>query len=162
MEFGARASQEDFLQVILENSSEPLSDIQEYLKRDMLNVCMGNTDNHPRNTAFLKTPKSIRLSPLYDFSLMYLDSEGITRGCRWTENREVGGIPNWIEITKYLSQNINSTFNWLQFLRECRHQLLELKDKLKEFEQGMGNPTLETLNKLFAPFGFEIYLKRKR
>ena len=33
---------------------------------------------------------------------------------------------------------------------------------LQEFEQGKGNPTLETLNKLFHPFGLEISLRRIR
>lgn len=33
---------------------------------------------------------------------------------------------------------------------------------IKDFEQGQSNPTLETLNKLFLPFGYEIGLKKIR
>lgn len=33
---------------------------------------------------------------------------------------------------------------------------------IKDFEQGHSNPTLETLNKLFLPFGYEIGLKKIR
>lgn len=32
---------------------------------------------------------------------------------------------------------------------------------LIQFESGEGNPTLETLKKIFAPFGFELNLKRR-
>ena len=33
---------------------------------------------------------------------------------------------------------------------------------LRDFEQGNGNPTLDTMNKIFKPFGVEIYLRRIR
>jgi predicted transcriptional regulator len=33
---------------------------------------------------------------------------------------------------------------------------------IKDFEQGQSNPTLETLNKLFLTFGYEIGLKKIR
>lgn len=33
---------------------------------------------------------------------------------------------------------------------------------LIEFERGGGNPTIETLEKILAPFGLELTLRRKR
>lgn len=33
---------------------------------------------------------------------------------------------------------------------------------LIEFERGGGNPTIETLEKMLAPFGLELTLRRKR
>ena len=33
---------------------------------------------------------------------------------------------------------------------------------LIEFERGGGNPTLETIEKMLAPFGLELTLRRKR
>jgi DNA-binding XRE family transcriptional regulator len=33
---------------------------------------------------------------------------------------------------------------------------------LKEFEQGKANPTVETLTKMFKPFGYRIYIMPAR
>lgn len=75
--------------------SDPAADIRELVFRDVLNVAMGNTDNHGRNSAVLKTPDgAVRLSPLYDFAPMFLDDQGIPRICRWT-GAQSGGMPDW-------------------------------------------------------------------
>ncbi len=33
---------------------------------------------------------------------------------------------------------------------------------IRDFEQENGNPTIDTLSKIFKPFGFRVYLKRIR
>jgi transcriptional regulator with XRE-family HTH domain len=33
---------------------------------------------------------------------------------------------------------------------------------IRDFEQNRANPTLSTINKMFKPFGLEVYLKRTR
>lgn len=55
----------------------------EFLKRDILNLAMRNTDNHARNTAVQKIGANVRLTPLFDFAPMYLDPAGIARAARW-------------------------------------------------------------------------------
>ncbi|MCK5691163.1 type II toxin-antitoxin system HipA family toxin, partial [Myxococcota bacterium] len=85
-DFGVRFSQDRLLEVVAEYSTSPLLDIVEFVLRDILNVAFGNTDNHGRNSAMLKTPDGkIRLSPLYDFAPMILDEDGIPRACRWKD-----------------------------------------------------------------------------
>lgn len=127
-EFGARPRQEEYLETILKYSSKPANDLKEYLARDLLNVCLGNTDNHPRNTAFLKSKDSCELSPLYDFAPMYLDSEGITRVCRWSENREIGAQPKWSKIKSYLENEFNDLdVNWTHYFLELKNRLIKLK-----------------------------------
>ncbi len=74
----------------------------EYIKRDVLNVIMGNTDNHGRNTAVLRDQSGrITLSPLYDFAPMYLDPEGIARVTRWDNSRETAGQPDWRSVAAF-------------------------------------------------------------
>ena len=83
-EFGSYVSQEHLCEAIARFSSNPHRDLLEFVLRDVLNLALGNTDNHSRNTAFLKdSPGQVNLSPLYDFAPMFLDREGIARVCRW-------------------------------------------------------------------------------
>jgi serine/threonine-protein kinase HipA len=70
----------------------------EYLRRDILNICMGNTDNHARNHAFIKKGTVVRLSPLYDFAPMFLSDEGYARVVRWEKNKERLGQPDWAAV----------------------------------------------------------------
>jgi serine/threonine-protein kinase HipA len=52
--------------------------------RDLLNIALGNRDNHGRNTAILKdTDGTIQLAPLYDFGPAFLDARAIARVIRW-------------------------------------------------------------------------------
>ncbi len=72
----------------------PQPDIIEFLRRDLLNIALGNVDNHGRNTAYLKTPQATSISPLYDFAPMFLDPEGIPRAARWEGERPMA-MPDW-------------------------------------------------------------------
>jgi len=71
-------------------SSEPgsLELVFEYVRRDLLNVVFGNSDNHGRNMAILKTPDGNRLAPVYDFAPMAMDPTGIARSTRWNRDLE--------------------------------------------------------------------------
>ncbi|MFD2437594.1 type II toxin-antitoxin system HipA family toxin [Modicisalibacter luteus] len=57
--------------------------VVEMVKRDLLNVAFGNSDNHGRNTALIKRPEGIWLAPIYDFAPMKADPEGVTRTLQW-------------------------------------------------------------------------------
>jgi serine/threonine-protein kinase HipA len=72
-------------------------EVLEYFRRDILNLALGNRDNHGRNTAVLKdTDGTIRLSPLFDFGPAYLDARAIVRVIRWDAER--GGSIDWSEV----------------------------------------------------------------
>lgn len=58
----------------------------EYLRRDLLNRVLGNSDNHGRNIAVLREGQ-LKLAPIYDLAPMVLDPEGITRSIKWTAER---------------------------------------------------------------------------
>ncbi len=62
---------------------DPEEELREYIRRDILNLALRNTDNHGRNTAVLRKGEQVRLSPHFDFAPMFLDPEGIGRVSRW-------------------------------------------------------------------------------
>lgn len=77
------------------------AECREYVWRDLLNVALGNRDNHGRNTAILKdTDGAIRLAPLFDVGPSFLDARAITRVLRW--DGETPGQLNWSAIIERL------------------------------------------------------------
>lgn len=75
----------------------------EWVKRDMLNIAFGNSDNHGRNSAILKKPTGMGLSPVYDFAPMKADPEGIVRTTQWGSPFEEGGHYQWQLIAQQLN-----------------------------------------------------------
>jgi len=97
-EFGKAVKHELFCNVIARYASNPQQEIIEFICRDILNVTMGNTDNHGRNTAMQYLPNgNALLTPLFDFAPMILDDSGISRVCRW-QNADNGGYPDWSKV----------------------------------------------------------------
>lgn len=103
--FGLPASLFDLLEGFRPHATDPVGEAVEFIKRDILNLAMRNTDNHARNTAVQRLPNgSVQLTPLFDFAPMYLDREFITRGCRW----RIGSRPeltDWEEIVRATAFN---------------------------------------------------------
>ena len=75
----------------------------EYLKRDLLNVIFGNTDNHGRNVAVIKTASSTELAPIFDFAPMKADPEQIIRTTKWSQPFERGAEFEWLALCDALS-----------------------------------------------------------
>ena len=78
----------------------------EYLKRDVLNQAMRNTDNHARNTAIQRISNGVvALTPIFDFAPMYKDPEMVPRAVQWNDAkgnviRDWVGIFNSFELEK--------------------------------------------------------------
>ncbi|SDT89152.1 type II toxin-antitoxin system HipA family toxin [Halopseudomonas salegens] len=70
--------------------------IFEYIRRDLLNRILGNSDNHGRNTSILRYRERFDLAPIYDLAPMVLDAEGVTRATKWEAEKK--GSPKWREI----------------------------------------------------------------
>ncbi|MFT4977495.1 MAG: serine/threonine-protein kinase HipA [Myxococcota bacterium] len=84
VEAGARLSMVDACAGLAAVVDEPHADIIEFILRDAAALAMGNPDNHGRNHAVLKPPGGgVCLSPVFDFSPMFLDGDGIRRALRW-------------------------------------------------------------------------------
>ncbi|PLX92616.1 MAG: hypothetical protein C0621_09285 [Desulfuromonas sp.] len=80
----------------------PQEDVLEFLRRDLLNLALGNVDNHGRNTAYLKTPQTTAIAPLFDFAPMFLDPEGIPRAARWKAEKPLT-MPDWRAVAESIS-----------------------------------------------------------
>jgi serine/threonine-protein kinase HipA len=77
-------------------------EILEYFRRDILNLAMGNRDNHGRNTAILKhTEGQLSLAPIFDFGPSFLDARAIVRTIRW--DGEQADQTNWHRVLSNLA-----------------------------------------------------------
>lgn len=95
--FDTVPSHDDVCRQLLRQCTHPLTEVLEYIKRDVANLALGNKDNHARNTAVQRDfSGGIRLTPLYDFAPMYLHPDGIARRIRWEGND--GGAPDWNRV----------------------------------------------------------------
>ncbi|WP_120512453.1 type II toxin-antitoxin system HipA family toxin [Photobacterium salinisoli] len=103
----------------------------EWVKRDLLNILFGNSDNHGRNTSFVKGKGSIQLAPIYDFAPMKADPEGVARTTKWRAPLEVGGTYDFIGIAESLSDLVPSDV-LLDALRTTANQCLDLKKRLTQ------------------------------
>lgn len=82
--FGINPSLFELVDAFYSHMTNPAEEVAEFIKRDILNVAMRNTDNHARNTAVQRLPNGhVQLTPLFDFAPMYLDREMIVRSCKW-------------------------------------------------------------------------------
>ncbi|MEZ8695177.1 HipA domain-containing protein, partial [Vibrio splendidus] len=103
----------------------------EWVKRDLLNIIFGNSDNHGRNTSFIKQEGFIKLAPVYDFAPMKADPEGIPRATKWKSPLEVGGEYDFYGIATSLSDLVPKE-TLLKELKALAQNCLTLKERLEE------------------------------
>ncbi|MDX8399339.1 MAG: HipA domain-containing protein, partial [Gallionellaceae bacterium] len=84
--FGIRPNHFDLVNAFLPVVSNPVNELIEYVKRDLLNLAMRNTDNHARNTAVQQLGDgTVQLTPVFDIAPMFMDREMIVRASRWLD-----------------------------------------------------------------------------
>lgn len=103
---GARLRHQDVLRALRQvvPAAEWPRLLLEYVRRDVLNLVFGNSDNHGRNTALLKSADRVWLAPVYDFAPMKLDLEGISRATVW-DSFERGGEVDWRGLLKSFGED---------------------------------------------------------
>jgi serine/threonine-protein kinase HipA len=99
---GIQANQFQLLAAIRAVVDDPLEATIEFIRRDVLNLAMRNTDNHARNTAVHTVDGVTRITPLFDFAPMYLDPEGITRAARWYHTGNGKELQSWSDVLAHL------------------------------------------------------------
>ena len=77
--------------------------VTDYLRRDLINKILGNSDNHGRNIAIIRQESSFRLAPIYDLAPMVMDDEGVTRTTKWPKDLERAGEVDWREVCRVLA-----------------------------------------------------------
>ncbi|MBX3232663.1 MAG: HipA domain-containing protein [Labilithrix sp.] len=129
--FGAPTSKDVFARALARCATDPRAELRELLLRDVLDVALGNTDNHGRNTSVLKEPRGpTRLSPLYDFAPMILDVQGIARVSRWDAERE--GYPEWGAVADSLAVHGLEPAPTKAWLRALAPRVAALPDMMRD------------------------------
>ncbi|ROM92146.1 type II toxin-antitoxin system HipA family toxin [Pseudomonas brassicacearum] len=114
--------------------------VADYLRRDLLNKILGNSDNHGRNTSIIRDMDSFRLAPIYDLAPMVMDEEDVTRTTKWSKELEVAGEIDWRGVCHALA-DIADPQGVFERLRQDAEHLLALPDILA----GSGLPDV-TMN----------------
>ena len=100
--FGMAPSHDEVCRKLAQVCTDPLAEVLEYLRRDIVNIALGNKDNHARNTALQRDfDGRVGLTPVFDFAPMYLHPDGIARRIRWEGND--GGAPDWARVLDTVS-----------------------------------------------------------
>lgn len=103
--------------------------VNEWVQRDLLNIIFGNSDNHGRNTAFLRYKGTIKLAPIFDFAPMKCDPEGVHRTTMWSSHIECGGEYNFSAVAEALDDLVPAE-QLLAQLKITARQCLGLKNRL--------------------------------
>lgn len=125
----------------------------EYVRRDLLNRILGNTDNHGRNIAIIRESGKFRLAPIYDLAPMILDEEGVRRTTKWVAERE--GSSDWrdncAELAGYTDPDV-----LLQRLMNAADGFRALPDLLTGVPESVRNAAplpVHDLDKRLAQWG---------
>lgn len=130
-ESGAPIAKETLAAALARFATDRARELRELLLRDVLDVALGNTDNHARNTAVLKHEEGlVELTPLYDFAPMVLDPQGIARVCRWRDEQD--GYPSWARVAEALDPLGLDATHTKTWLRELAAPVAELPTSMKE------------------------------
>jgi len=103
--------------------------VADYLRRDLLNRILGNTDNHGRTLSVLRTDAGVRLAPIHDLAPKVMDDEGIARTTKWPGRMEVAGDVDWRLVCASLKPLLDPEAALMR-LRADAEQLRALPDLL--------------------------------
>jgi serine/threonine-protein kinase HipA len=130
-DWGAAVSKEELVRAVARFTTNPVRELQEVVLRDVLDVALGNTDNHGRNTAVSKhLDGRIELAPIYDLAPMVLDPQGIARVCRWRV--EDSGFPDYAVVCEDLGRHGVDVSAMKRWLVELGDRVAELPALMKE------------------------------
>ncbi|MVV50654.1 type II toxin-antitoxin system HipA family toxin [Pseudomonas sp. PB120] len=158
---GSRMNHEDVLSRLIhlwrkngqEGELEEL--VFEYLRRDLLNRILGNSDNHGRNMAIFRYRDKFELAPIYDLAPMVLDPEGVTRVTKWVP--EHMGSPDWRAICGYFQDVVGPDvlFERLLEATETFRALPDLLVDLPEEVRRAQSIPMNNLDKRLVEWGLQ-------
>ncbi len=129
--------------------------LREYLRRDLLNLVLGNSDNHGRNMAVLRHADRLSLAPIYDLAPMLMDEEGISRTTKWPAPVETAGEVDWHAACQTL-QPWGDPQRLFDDLREDAEALRALPDLLRD----LGLPDAVFAHPRIALGALDVRLQR--
>ena len=151
-EFGYVGSHEAYIDVLKRYSTDPDADVAEYVRRDLVNLAMGNPDNHGRNTAIEKYPDgSVRLAPLFDFAPMRLADETVVRSTRWECMRRQGSdsAPDWRAVCETIyPDDTHRVSALLSSLKQVADRLADVPGLVRPAAVGIEDSLNRALSRL--------------
>lgn len=90
-------------QLVKNNSTAPIPDLNQLLKWLVYNLVIGNNDSHSKNLAFLQTEEGIRLAPFYD-----LLSTSIYKEIGQNFAFKIGGQSLWFKLKRRLFDKLSA------------------------------------------------------
>ncbi|MEZ2744912.1 HipA domain-containing protein [Halopseudomonas bauzanensis] len=117
--------------------------IFEYIRRDLLNRILGNSDNHGRNTSIF------RYRGRFDLAPMVLDAEGVTRATKWEAEKK--GSPQWREICACFPQWY-APDDLYERIRGAAHEFRALPDLLVDMPLDVRQSKAIPVNNLDSSF----------
>ncbi|WP_193075269.1 HipA domain-containing protein [Pseudomonas sp. FME51] len=123
--------------------------IFEYIRRDLLNRILGNSDNHGRNTSIFRYRGRFDLAPIYDLAPMVLDAEGVTRATKWEAEKK--GSPQWREICACFPQWY-APDDLYERIRGAAHEFRALPDLLVDMPLDVRQSKAIPVNNLDSSF----------
>jgi serine/threonine-protein kinase HipA len=145
--FGISHSQQSLLGSMRAVVADPLAETIEFIKRDVLNLAMRNTDNHARNTAVQRLPDGhIQLTPVFDFAPMFKDPEVVPRSCHWRNEHGVRQT-DWREIITGLDLPAAEREQTAQALHGFASTIARLETMARDcgVEESILQPCLKTI-----------------
>lgn len=125
-EYGAIVPHTSYVDAIRRYSTSAEADVIEYVRRDVLNLAAGNTDNHGRNTALQKFPDGrVVLTPLFDFAPMKLVQQGGPRVTRWADIT-TDHAPDWVAVAEAVCGDVMDPAILLAALKDSENYIREL------------------------------------
>jgi serine/threonine-protein kinase HipA len=105
--------------------------LSEYLRRDLINQSLGNTDNHGGNLSILRGKERVSFAPIYDVAPMVMDIEGVVRITRWPTNIERLGSVDWGAVCARFAHRADPEWLFDRLQADAR-LLLALPDLLQD------------------------------
>ncbi|WP_322618058.1 type II toxin-antitoxin system HipA family toxin [Pseudomonas sp. BIC9C] len=105
--------------------------VSEYLRRDLINQILGNTDNHGGNLSILRGRERVNFAPIYDLAPMLMDIEGVVRITRWSANIERLGSVDWGAVCARFAHRADPEWLFDRLQADVR-LLLALPDLLQD------------------------------
>lgn len=100
--FGVATTQNELFAALRKHATDPVAEALEFLKRDVLNLALRNTDNHARNTAVQRlSDGTCRLTPLFDFAPMFMDPDVVPRTVHW-KDAQGARLDTWQQVFDHL------------------------------------------------------------
>lgn len=125
--------------------------IFEYIRRDLLNRILGNSDNHGRNTSIFRYKERFDLAPIYDLAPMVLDAEAVTRVTKW--QAEIKGSPKWRDICACFPQWY-APDDLYERIRDAAKELRALPDLLVDMPLDIRQSNALPVNDLDRHLGY--------